>query len=119
MDVRGFLNALAAMKRYTPADATIRGGMLRATLGFDPFSQQGRESIPLPIGGMRGGRFAGKGPLELFGPKPDSLVAPFRQRKLQEALARNMMAQVRRERSKIPTGISAQAAAARRRKLDR
>lgn len=107
------MSFLRGLARYTPLDRTIRSGMFKATLGFDPFSAPGRRAAPLPIGGMRGGQFAGKGPLEMFGPKPDSIGAPFRREAIQRASQRNQSVRAFHENRPIPTGLSQQAAAKR------
>ena len=104
------MSFLRGLARYTPLDRTIRSGMFKATLGFDPFSAESRAQAPLPIAGMRGGRFAGKGPLEMFGPRPDPLGTAARRETLARALSGN---RARTQRPGIPTGLTAQARAKR------
>ena len=99
--------------RYTPLDPKIRAMMLKAGLGVD-ISNPERSALP-GMGSLRPSRgLAGKGPLEMFGPKPDRVGAAAGREKLQRAVQQNKLQRdLKYNRPGIPTGLSAQAAAKR------
>ena len=85
---KSLLHALGSAKRYTPLDPTIRGGMFKASLGFDPFDKNDRKNAPLPVGAMRRPHtLQGAKVMEMFGPAHKK---PLQSEKLKHRLASNI-----------------------------